>query len=82
MSNTMSEEGSGRDLTISRQSAVYPGYCMLGRDKLHSGKQLPTFRKKLIPGHRLRADCSPLSTCVLHGRSQRVTITDAVEIEF
>jgi hypothetical protein len=32
--------------------------------------------------HRLRADCSPLSTGALHGRSQRVTIPNAVEIQF
>jgi len=38
-------------LTLSRQSAVYSGYCILGCDKLHSGKQLPTFRKNLIPRH-------------------------------
>jgi hypothetical protein len=30
----------------------------------------------------LRADCSPLSTGALHGHSQRVTIPDAVEIQF
>jgi hypothetical protein len=28
------------------------------------------------------SDCSPLSTGALHGRSQRVTIPDAVEIQF
>jgi virulence-associated protein VagC len=32
--------------------------------------------------HRLRADCSPLSTGALYGRSQRVTIPDAVKIQF
>jgi hypothetical protein len=31
---------------------------------------------------RLRADCSPLSTGVLYGRLQRVTIPDAVIIQF
>jgi hypothetical protein len=30
----------------------------------------------------LRADCSPLSTGALLGRSQRVTIPDAVTIQF
>jgi hypothetical protein len=30
----------------------------------------------------LRADCRPLSTAALHGRSQRVTIPDAVKIQF
>jgi hypothetical protein len=32
--------------------------------------------------HRLRSDCSPLSTGAMYGRSQRVTITDAVKIYF
>jgi hypothetical protein len=32
--------------------------------------------------NRLRADCSPLSTGSLHGRSQRVTIPDAVKIQY
>jgi len=31
---------------------------------------------------RLRADCSPLSTCILYGCSQRVTIPEAVVIKF
>jgi len=31
---------------------------------------------------RLRADCSPLSTGILYGRLQRVTIPDAVIIQF
>jgi len=31
---------------------------------------------------RLRADCSPLSTCILYGRLQRVTIPEAVVIQF
>jgi len=31
---------------------------------------------------RLRADCSPLSTCILHGPLQRVTIPEAVIIQF
>jgi len=31
---------------------------------------------------RLRADCSPLSTGVLYGRLQRVTIPDAEIIQF
>jgi len=31
---------------------------------------------------RLRADCSPLSTCILYGRLQRVTIPEAVIIQF
>ena len=31
---------------------------------------------------RLRVDCSPLSTCVLYGCLQRVTIPEAVVIEF
>jgi len=31
---------------------------------------------------RLRADCSPLSTGALYGRLQRVTIPDAVTIQF
>jgi hypothetical protein len=30
----------------------------------------------------LRAGCSPLSTGALYGRSQRVTIPDAVKIQF
>jgi len=30
----------------------------------------------------LRADCSPLSTGILYGRLQRVTIPDAVIIQF
>jgi hypothetical protein len=34
-------------------------------------------------GHPVyKADCSPLSTGALHGRSQRVTIPDAVKIQF
>ena len=32
--------------------------------------------------HRLRANCSPLSTGILYGRLQRVTIPDAVIIQF
>jgi hypothetical protein len=32
--------------------------------------------------HRLRADCSPFSTGSLHGRLQRLTIPDAVTIQF
>jgi hypothetical protein len=32
--------------------------------------------------HRLRAGCSPLSTGALYGRSQRVTIPDAVKYNF
>jgi hypothetical protein len=32
--------------------------------------------------HRLREDCSPLSTGALHSRSQRVTIPDAVKYNF
>jgi hypothetical protein len=35
-----------------------------------------------ISVHRLRADCSPLSTGALHGHSQSVTIPDAVKIQF
>ena len=31
---------------------------------------------------RLRADCSPLSTGILYGRLQRVTIPEAVIIKF
>jgi len=31
---------------------------------------------------RLRADCSPLSTCILYGCLQRVTIPEAVVIQF
>jgi len=31
---------------------------------------------------RWRADCSPLSTCVLHGSLQRVMIPGAVVIQF
>ena len=31
---------------------------------------------------RLRADCSPLSTDVLYSRLQRVTIPDAVTIQY
>jgi len=31
---------------------------------------------------KLRADCSPLSTGILYGRLQRVTIPDAVIIQF
>jgi len=31
---------------------------------------------------RWRADCSPLSTCILHGCLQRVTIPEAVVIKF
>ena len=31
---------------------------------------------------RLRADCSPLSTCTLYGCLQRVTIPEAVVIQF
>jgi len=31
---------------------------------------------------RLRADCSPLSTGILYGRVQRVTIPDAAVIQF
>jgi len=31
---------------------------------------------------RWRADCSPLSTCMLYGRLQRVTIPEAVVIQF
>jgi len=31
---------------------------------------------------RLRADCRPLSTDILYGRLQRVTITDAVIIQY
>jgi len=31
---------------------------------------------------RLRADCSPLSTGILYGRIQRVTIPEAVIIQF
>ena len=31
---------------------------------------------------RLRADCSPLSTGILYGRLQRVTIPEAVIIQF
>jgi len=31
---------------------------------------------------RLRADCSPLSTCILYGCLQRVTIPEAVMIQF
>jgi len=31
---------------------------------------------------RLRADCSPLSTGILYGRLEGVTITDAVVIQF
>jgi len=31
---------------------------------------------------RLRADCSPLSTCILYGCLQRVTIPEAVIIQF
>jgi hypothetical protein len=30
----------------------------------------------------LRADCSPLSTGALYGRSQRVTIQDAVKYNY
>jgi hypothetical protein len=43
--------GFKQRLTISRQSAVYSGYCILECDKLPSRKQLPTFRKNLIPRH-------------------------------
>jgi hypothetical protein len=32
--------------------------------------------------YRLRADCNPLSTGALYGRLQRVTIPDAVKIQF
>ena len=32
--------------------------------------------------HQLRADCNPLSTGVLYGRLQKVTIPDAVTIQF
>jgi len=31
---------------------------------------------------RWRADCSPLSTCILYGCLQRVTIPEAVIIQF
>jgi len=31
---------------------------------------------------RLRADCSPLSTCILYGYLQWVTIPEAVVIQF
>jgi len=31
---------------------------------------------------RLRADCSPLSTCILYGCLQRVTIPETVVIQF
>jgi len=31
---------------------------------------------------RLRADCSPLSTAILYGRLQRVTIPEAVIMQF
>jgi len=32
--------------------------------------------------YQLRADCSPVSTSILYGRLQRVTIPDAVIIQF
>jgi hypothetical protein len=40
------------------------------------------FTRKLRAVHRLREDCSPLSTGTPHDRSQRVTIPDAVKIQF
>ena len=36
----------------------------------------------LCPVCRLKADCSPLSTCILYGCLQRVTIPEAVVIQF
>ena len=39
-------------------------------------------RTNCIITARLRADCSPLSTGILYGRLQRVTIPEAVIIQF
>jgi len=62
---------------------------MFRATRLSSGEQIvipqPLVSSPSVNGRtvcRYRADCSPLSTCILYGCLQRVTIPETVVIQF